>query len=72
MTDNQLSPTEGRQLVARMKNVSFSGISGIVTIDADGDRIADYALLDQTDPDSGNFEVLLLFETLLLFKKIFI
>jgi atrial natriuretic peptide receptor A len=37
--------------------MSFSGISGNVTIDSDGDRIADYALLDQTDPESGLFKV---------------
>lgn len=23
----------------------------------DGDRVADYALLDQVDPEKGNFEV---------------
>lgn len=42
-----------------MRNVSFVGISGTVTIDAEGDRIADYSLLDQTDPDRGLFEVLI-------------
>jgi len=64
MTDSQPNDSQspkaridGRQLVARMKNVSFSGISGNVTIDSDGDRIADYALLDQTDPESGLFKV---------------
>lgn len=40
-----------------MKNVSFIGVSGNVTIDAQGDRVADYALLDQTDPENGLFEV---------------
>ncbi len=39
--------------------MSFSGISGNFTIDSDGDRIADYALLDQTDPESGLFRVLI-------------
>lgn len=58
MNDSQLSDSESKQLVARMKNVSFSGISGNVTIDEDGDRIADYALLDQTDPESGLFKVI--------------
>ena len=42
-----------------MRNVTFLGISGNVTLDEDGDRIADYALLDQTDPKSGLFEVYL-------------
>ncbi|KAH9398614.1 hypothetical protein TYRP_018858 [Tyrophagus putrescentiae] len=49
-----------RQTILRqMRNVTFLGISGNVTLDEDGDRIADYALLDQTDPKSGLFEVVL-------------
>lgn len=40
-----------------MRNVTFLGISGNVTLDMEGDRIADYALLDQTNPESGLFEV---------------
>jgi atrial natriuretic peptide receptor A len=59
MTDGKLNEIQGRQLVQRMRNMSFSGISGNVTIDSDGDRIADYALLDQTDPESGLFKVLI-------------
>ncbi|CAG2110775.1 unnamed protein product [Medioppia subpectinata] len=62
MSDSQSTDgplIDGRQLVARMKNVSFSGISGDVTIDSDGDRIADYALLDQTDQESGHFNVVM-------------
>lgn len=46
-----------RMILKSMKNVTFSGISGNVTIDIEGDRIADYALLDQTDPKTGLFEV---------------
>lgn len=36
--------------------ITILGISGNVTI-KDGDRVADYALLDQVDPDNGTFEV---------------
>ena len=61
MNDSELTAAEGKQLVSRMKNVSFSGISGDVTIDVDGDRIADYALLDQTDPESGLFKVVIIY-----------
>jgi len=57
LTDGKLKAINGRDLVQRMRNMSFSGISGNVTIDSDGDRIADYALLDQTDPESGLFKV---------------
>ena len=46
-----------KKILKSMKNVTFSGISGNVTIDLEGDRIADYALLDQTDPETGLFEV---------------
>lgn len=51
-----------------MKNVTFSGISGNVTIDADGDRVADYALLDQTNTEEGLFEVSLFLFVLLRTK----
>jgi atrial natriuretic peptide receptor A len=57
-------------LIERMKNVSFMGVSGKVTIDADGDRIADYALLDQSDPDEGQFEVQEIFQNFLIKSSI--
>lgn len=44
------------EILKKMKQVTFLGISGNVTI-VNGDRIADYALLDQTDPENGLFEV---------------
>lgn len=47
------------KVLRQMRNVTFLGVSGNVTIDVEGDRIADYALLDQIDPDSGLFEVAL-------------
>ncbi len=59
LTDGKLNAINGRELVQRMRNMSFSGISGNFTIDSDGDRITDYALLDQTDPESGLFRVLI-------------
>ncbi|UXI20373.1 FERM RhoGEF and pleckstrin domain-containing protein 1 [Sarcoptes scabiei] len=49
------------KILKNMKNVSFIGVSGNVTIDSQGDRVADYALLDQTDPENGLFEVVLRF-----------
>uniref|UniRef100_T1KEH2 Guanylate cyclase n=1 Tax=Tetranychus urticae TaxID=32264 RepID=T1KEH2_TETUR len=42
-----------------MRNLTLNGISGDITIDEEGDRIADYALLDQTNIDDGLFEVVL-------------
>lgn len=45
------------KILKQMRNVTFLGISGNVTIDEEGDRIADYALLDQTNTESGLFEV---------------
>lgn len=47
------------RLLKRMKNITFKGISGNVTIDSDGDRMAGYALLDQVDTKDGLFEVVL-------------
>ena len=35
----------------------FPGITGNVSIDDNGDRNADYSLLDMTDPKTGRFEV---------------
>ena len=35
---------------------SFSGVTGTVYINDNGDRIADYALLDM-DPEDGKFKV---------------
>lgn len=47
------------RLLTRMKNITFKGVSGNVTIDSDGDRMAGYALLDQVDTKDGLFEVVL-------------
>lgn len=56
MNDHQ-NPYDGQLLVQRMRNLTLNGISGDITIDDEGDRIADYALLDQTNIDNGLFEV---------------
>ncbi|XP_077994026.1 atrial natriuretic peptide receptor 1-like isoform X3 [Glandiceps talaboti] len=52
-------PRDGKTLTRRMWNRTFKGITGNVTIDDNGDRDADYSLLDMTDPENGTFEVVL-------------
>ncbi|GBL84777.1 Atrial natriuretic peptide receptor 1 [Araneus ventricosus] len=52
-------PFNGTIITSRLKNKKISGISGLVTINEKGDRVADYALLDQNDTVKGNFEVVL-------------
>ena len=37
--------------------MAYTGIGGSVTINVNGDRDADYSLLDMTGPDSRDFEV---------------
>lgn len=49
--------SDGEAIVKAMWNKTFSGITGRVNIDANGDRIADYSLLDM-DPESNEFKVL--------------
>ncbi|KAL5290146.1 NPR2 family protein [Megaselia abdita] len=50
-------PFNGTDIVRRMWNRTFSGITGNVTIDANGDRISSYSLLD-LNPETGNFEII--------------
>lgn len=47
-------PLNGTRLTHLMWNRSFTGITGNVTIDKNGDRISDYSLLDM-DPETGLF-----------------
>ncbi|XP_037278672.2 atrial natriuretic peptide receptor 1-like isoform X1 [Rhipicephalus microplus] len=54
-----LDPYDGDNLVKKMRNASINGVSGRVVIDMNGDRVADYALLDQVDPSTGHFDVVL-------------
>ncbi|XP_054258597.1 atrial natriuretic peptide receptor 1-like [Macrosteles quadrilineatus] len=50
------SQRDGIAITRRMWNRTFEGITGDVNIDANGDRIADYSLLDM-DPDNGEFKI---------------
>ncbi|XP_053387554.1 atrial natriuretic peptide receptor 1-like isoform X6 [Mercenaria mercenaria] len=50
------SITNGTEITRRMWNRTFRGITGNVSIDDNGDRNADYSLLDM-DPETGEFEV---------------
>ncbi|XP_030572074.1 atrial natriuretic peptide receptor 1 [Drosophila novamexicana] len=49
-------PINGTDMVRRMWNRSFTGITGNVTIDSNGDRISAYSLLDM-NPSTGRFEI---------------
>ncbi|KAH8381881.1 hypothetical protein KR009_000760 [Drosophila setifemur] len=49
-------PINGTDMVRRMWNRSFTGITGNVTIDANGDRLSAYSLLDM-NPNTGRFEI---------------
>ncbi|XP_037954574.1 atrial natriuretic peptide receptor 1 isoform X3 [Teleopsis dalmanni] len=49
-------PINGTDMVRRMWNRSFKGITGNVTIDANGDRVSAYSLLDM-NPTTGRFEI---------------
>ncbi|XP_021915449.1 atrial natriuretic peptide receptor 1-like isoform X2 [Zootermopsis nevadensis] len=48
------SEMDGRAITQRMWNRTFRGLAGQVNIDANGDRIADYSLLDM-DPVTSSF-----------------
>lgn len=54
-------PLNGTDMVRRMWNRSFTGITGNVTIDANGDRISAYSLLDM-NPTTGRFEIVAHFQ----------
>ncbi|KYM99572.1 Atrial natriuretic peptide receptor 2 [Cyphomyrmex costatus] len=47
---------DGGNLTRRMWGKSFKGITGDVNIDENGDRIADYSLLNM-DPETSRFEI---------------
>ncbi|XP_025416867.1 atrial natriuretic peptide receptor 1-like isoform X4 [Sipha flava] len=48
--------SDGAAIVKAMWNKTFTGITGDVNIDANGDRIADYSLLDM-DPETNEFKI---------------
>ncbi|XP_069101886.1 atrial natriuretic peptide receptor 1-like isoform X4 [Argopecten irradians] len=50
------SITNGTEITKLMWNRTFDGITGTVSIDDNGDRNADYSLLDM-DPATGKFQV---------------
>ncbi|XP_052084283.1 atrial natriuretic peptide receptor 1-like isoform X3 [Mytilus californianus] len=50
------SITDGAEITNRMWNRTFEGITGTVSIDKNGDRNADYSLLDM-NPHTHKFEV---------------
>ncbi|XP_035829365.1 atrial natriuretic peptide receptor 1 [Aplysia californica] len=50
------SVTDGHEITKRMWNRTFQGITGTVSIDENGDRNADYSLLDM-NPETHKFEV---------------
>ncbi|XP_066273633.1 atrial natriuretic peptide receptor 1-like [Branchiostoma lanceolatum] len=54
---NGEDPRDGTAITDRMRNQSFEGISGNVSIDGNGDRENDFSLLDMVDPATGRFEI---------------
>ncbi len=52
----QNAANNGREVTKRMWNRKFKGVTGDVSIDDNGDRNADYSLLDM-NVDTGKFEV---------------
>lgn len=53
-------PINGTQMTHLMWNRNFTGITGNVIIDSNGDRISEYTLLDM-NPTTGLFEVTIFF-----------
>ncbi|KAI6182296.1 Guanylate cyclase [Aphelenchoides bicaudatus] len=49
-----LDPRNGKMITSKMWNRTFTGITGNVSIDGNGDRYSDYSLLD-LDPDQDKF-----------------
>ncbi|XP_055387784.1 atrial natriuretic peptide receptor 1 [Condylostylus longicornis] len=49
-------PINGSDMVRRMWNRTFEGITGKIQIDSNGDRVTTYALLDM-NPETGYFEI---------------
>lgn len=54
--DTLYRPLNGTQITQQMWNRQFKGITGNVTIDANGDRVSKYLLLDMNE-ETGYFEV---------------
>ncbi|XP_074600030.1 atrial natriuretic peptide receptor 1-like [Brevipalpus obovatus] len=56
--DEKLPISDGAKITRKMWNRTFEGINGDVSIDANGDRLVDYTMLDM-NPDTGDYEVVL-------------
>ncbi|CAB3233285.1 unnamed protein product [Arctia plantaginis] len=54
--ENPQGPLDGAAVIRNMWNRTFQGITGEVIIDANGDRVASYSLLDM-NPVTSKFEV---------------
>lgn len=56
-------PINSMTLISKLKDLAhgINGMSGKITLNNNGDRIADYALLDQIDTKTGDFKVVLKF-----------
>ncbi|ESN90567.1 hypothetical protein HELRODRAFT_96557 [Helobdella robusta] len=52
-----LSPRDGQEITKRMWNKTFKGITGLVSIDQNGDREEDYSILNM-NPEDGVFRVI--------------
>ncbi|XP_077865379.1 atrial natriuretic peptide receptor 1-like [Saccoglossus kowalevskii] len=52
------TPRDGHTITYKMWGRTFEGISGDVRIDENGDRDADYSLLEMTDIENGTFSVI--------------
>ncbi|ELT91112.1 hypothetical protein CAPTEDRAFT_175370 [Capitella teleta] len=50
-------PYDGLRVAQKRWNTTFQGIMGEVYVDEIGDRIADYSLLDMTDIQLGEYEI---------------
>ena len=55
--------TDGEQIIKKMWNRTITGVTGNVTINENGDRNADYSLLDM-DPKTGNFKTVAVYHGL--------
>lgn len=52
-----LDRPSGESVTKRMWNRTYYGVTGLVQIDENGDRETDFALWDMTDMNSGNFQI---------------
>lgn len=51
------SKRHGAQITARMRNRTFEGIAGQVSMDTNGDRDQDFSIMAMTRPEAGTYEV---------------